>query len=61
MRALYLLNYNAALDGNLGVIMREFSMDTELAKMLISSCEYNCMKYYLSQAHSHALGTTGKC
>ncbi|XP_077503102.1 DEAH-box helicase 15 [Amblyomma americanum] len=53
MRALELLNYLQALDDNgelteLGSIMAEFPLDPQLAKMLITSCEYNCSNEALS-------------
>uniref|UniRef100_A0A1A9VP20 RNA helicase n=1 Tax=Glossina austeni TaxID=7395 RepID=A0A1A9VP20_GLOAU len=46
MRALELLNYLAALDGDgnltdLGAVMSEFLLDPQLAK-LIGSCQHNC-------------------
>ncbi|RWS26883.1 putative pre-mRNA-splicing factor ATP-dependent RNA helicase DHX15-like protein [Leptotrombidium deliense] len=53
MRALELLNYIGALDDdgeltNLGAVMAEFPLDPQLAKMLISSCDYNCSNEALS-------------
>lgn len=53
MRALELLNYLQSLDDNgelteLGSIMAEFPLDPQLAKMLITSCEYNCSNEALS-------------
>lgn len=53
MRALELLNYLAALDDTgdlteLGGIMAEFPLDPQLAKMLISSCNFNCSNEALS-------------
>ncbi|KAI0653666.1 P-loop containing nucleoside triphosphate hydrolase protein [Cubamyces menziesii] len=53
MRALELLNYLAALDdeGNLtalGSIMAEFPLDPQMAKMLISSPEFNCSNEILT-------------
>ncbi|BHF82058.1 Pre-mRNA-splicing factor ATP-dependent RNA helicase dhx15 [Sparganum proliferum] len=53
MRALELLNYLAALDddGNLtdlGSMMAEFPLDPQLAKMVISSCDYNSSNEILS-------------
>uniref|UniRef100_A0A1E1XHM8 RNA helicase n=1 Tax=Amblyomma aureolatum TaxID=187763 RepID=A0A1E1XHM8_9ACAR len=53
MRALELLNYLQALDDNgelteLGSIMAEFPLDPQLAKMLITSCDYNCSNEALS-------------
>ncbi|KAL1439982.1 hypothetical protein MTO96_009805 [Rhipicephalus appendiculatus] len=53
MRALELLNYLSSLDDNgelteLGSIMAEFPLDPQLAKMLITSCEYNCSNEALS-------------
>ena len=53
MRALELLNYLGALDddGNmteLGAIMAEFPLDPQLAKMLVSSTEFNCSNEILS-------------
>lgn len=53
MRALELLNYVNALDdeGELtpdGGIMAEFPLDPQLAKMLISSCNFNCSNEALS-------------
>lgn len=53
MRALELLNYLTALDddGNLtdvGSVMAEFPLDPQLAKMLITSCNYNCSNEILS-------------
>lgn len=53
MRALELLNYLEALDDEgeltpLGAIMAEFPLDPQLAKMLISSCEFNCSNEALS-------------
>ncbi|KAH8019289.1 hypothetical protein HPB51_018684 [Rhipicephalus microplus] len=48
-----LLNYLQSLDDNgelteLGSIMAEFPLDPQLAKMLITSCEYNCSNEALS-------------
>jgi len=53
MRALEMLNFLAALndDGDLtelGSMMAEFPLDPQLAKMVISSCEYNCSNEILS-------------
>ncbi|CAN8024472.1 unnamed protein product, partial [Ixodes persulcatus] len=53
MRALELLNYLQSLDDNgelteLGSIMAEFPLDPQLAKMLITSCDYNCSNEALS-------------
>lgn len=53
MRALELLNYLKALDddGNLtemGAMMAEFPLDPQLAKLLISSGEFNCSNEILS-------------
>merc|ERR1712176_905789 len=53
MRALEMLNYLGALndDGDLtdlGSMMAEFPLDPQLAKMLISSCEFNCSNEILS-------------
>jgi pre-mRNA-splicing factor ATP-dependent RNA helicase DHX15/PRP43 len=53
MRALELLNYLGALDddGNLmpiGELMAEFPLEPEMAKMLITSCEYRCSNEILS-------------
>lgn len=53
MRALELLNYLGALDDegemtDTGAIMAEFPLDPQLARMLISSCDYNCSNEILS-------------
>ncbi len=53
MRALELLNYLGALDDegditDLGGMMAEFPLDPQLAKMIISSCDYNCSNEILS-------------
>ncbi|XP_064466318.1 putative pre-mRNA-splicing factor ATP-dependent RNA helicase PRP1 isoform X3 [Ornithodoros turicata] len=53
MRALELLNYLQSLDDSgelteLGSIMAEFPLDPQLAKMLITSCDYNCSNEALS-------------
>lgn len=53
MRSLELLNYLGAVDdeGNLtelGSMMAEFPLDPELAKMLISSCDFKCSNEILS-------------
>ncbi|CAG8597085.1 8705_t:CDS:2 [Cetraspora pellucida] len=55
MRALELLNYLGALDddGNLtndGILMAEFPLDPQLAKMLIESPKYKCSNEILSIA-----------
>lgn len=55
MRALELLNYLGALDDegemtDVGSIMAEFPLDPQLARMLISSCDYNCSNEILSIA-----------
>eukprot|EP01120_Amphizonella_sp_Union-15-10_P015582 TRINITY_DN8051_c0_g1_i2.p1 TRINITY_DN8051_c0_g1~~TRINITY_DN8051_c0_g1_i2.p1 ORF type:complete len:705 (-),score=150.45 TRINITY_DN8051_c0_g1_i2:146-2260(-) len=55
MRALELLNYLGAIDdeGNLtaiGSTMAEFPLDPQLAKMLITSAEFNCSNEILSIA-----------
>jgi len=55
MRALELLNYLGALDdeGNLtelGSMMAEFPLDPQLAKMLITSAQFNCSNEILSIA-----------
>eukprot|EP01121_Diplochlamys_sp_Union-15-3_P006129 TRINITY_DN16640_c0_g1_i1.p1 TRINITY_DN16640_c0_g1~~TRINITY_DN16640_c0_g1_i1.p1 ORF type:complete len:603 (-),score=113.94 TRINITY_DN16640_c0_g1_i1:51-1859(-) len=55
MRALELLNYLGALDddGNLtptGNMMAEFPLDPQLAKMLITSAQFNCSNEILSIA-----------
>lgn len=55
MRALELLNYLSALDDegemtDVGSIMAEFPLDPQLARMLISSCDYNCSNEILSIA-----------
>ncbi|XP_035232911.1 putative pre-mRNA-splicing factor ATP-dependent RNA helicase PRP1 [Stegodyphus dumicola] len=53
MRALELLNYLQSLNDegditDLGAVMAEFPLDPQLAKMLISSCDYNCSNEILS-------------
>lgn len=53
MRALELLNYLGAIDDEgdlteLGAMMSEFPLDPQLAKMLISSCDYKCSNEILS-------------
>merc|ERR1740138_962393 len=53
MRALELLNYLGALDddGNLttvGRVMAEYPLDPQLAKMLVTSCEFKCSNEVLS-------------
>ena len=53
MRALELLNYLGALDGDgelteLGSMMSEFPLDPQLAKMVIASTDYNCSNEILS-------------
>ncbi|UYV80077.1 DHX15 [Cordylochernes scorpioides] len=53
MRALELLNYLEALDDSgeltdLGGMMAEFPLDPQLAKMLITSCNFNCSNEILS-------------
>ncbi|KAI0653665.1 pre-mRNA-splicing factor ATP-dependent RNA helicase PRP43 [Cubamyces menziesii] len=53
LRALELLNYLAALDDKgkltaLGSIMAEFPLDPQMAKMLISSPEFNCSNEILT-------------
>ena len=53
MRALELLNYLTALDDEgeltqLGHMMAEFPLDPQLAKMVISSCDFNCSNEILS-------------
>ncbi|KAM4564876.1 ATP-dependent RNA helicase DHX15 [Fundulus diaphanus] len=53
MRALELLNYLAALDNDgdlteLGSMMAEFPLDPQLAKMVITSCEFSCSNEVLS-------------
>lgn len=55
MRSLELLNYLGAVDdeGNLtelGSMMAEFPCDPELAKMLVTSCEFKCSSEILSIA-----------
>lgn len=53
MRSLELLNYLGAVDddGNMteiGSMMAEFPLDPELAKMLITSCDFKCSNEILS-------------
>jgi pre-mRNA-splicing factor ATP-dependent RNA helicase DHX15/PRP43 len=53
MRALELLNYLGAIDddGNMTLVgekMSEFPLDPQLAKMLLSSPEFNCSNEILS-------------
>lgn len=53
MRSLELLNYLGALDDNgnlteVGSMMAEFPLDPELAKMLITSCDFKCSNEILS-------------
>ncbi|XP_065883366.1 putative pre-mRNA-splicing factor ATP-dependent RNA helicase PRP1 isoform X2 [Dysidea avara] len=53
MRALELLNYLGALDGDgelteLGSLMAEFPLDPQLSKMLIASTDFNCSNEVLS-------------
>lgn len=53
MRSLELLNYLGALDDEgqlteLGYVMAEFPLDPELAKMLITSCDFKCSNEILS-------------
>lgn len=53
MIALELLNYLASINDSgdlteMGSIMAEFPLDPQLAKMLISSCDYNCSNEILS-------------
>ncbi|NXY00199.1 DQX1 helicase, partial [Centropus bengalensis] len=55
MQALEDLDYLAALDddGNLsevGIIMSEFPLDPELAKVLIASCEFDCVEEMVTLA-----------
>ncbi len=53
MRAMEQLNYLGALENSgyiteLGIIMAEFPLDPQLAKMLIASCDLNCSNELLS-------------
>ncbi|MEQ2157891.1 hypothetical protein GOODEAATRI_006487 [Goodea atripinnis] len=53
MRMLELLNYLAALNDDcdlteLGSMMAEFPLDPQLAKMVITSCQFNCSNEVLS-------------
>lgn len=55
MQALEELDYLAALDndGNLsemGIIMSEFSLDPQMAKALLASCEFDCASEMLTIA-----------
>ncbi|NWR80199.1 DQX1 helicase, partial [Centropus unirufus] len=63
MQALEDLDYLAALDddGNLsevGIIMSEFPLDPELAKVLIASCEFDCVEEMVTLA---AMLTVSSC
>ena len=53
MRALELLNYLGALDDEgelttVGQVMAEYPLDPQLAKMLVTSCEFKCSNEILS-------------
>ena len=66
MRALELLNYLAALndDGDLtelGSMMAEFPLDPQLAKMVISSCEFKCSNEILSITAMLSGNAQGRC